>query len=78
MAVCEKQGSISSGAPSPSPPLSTDQLGGPLVEPSLTTGEAIEKYQVVAQKVKPLCQVVKRHTVSCCALGKAIVQFIGL
>ncbi|CAK9208187.1 unnamed protein product [Sphagnum jensenii] len=56
------KGSLSSGAPSPSPPLSTDQLGGPLVEPSLTTGEAIEKYQVVAQKVKALCQVIKCHT----------------
>jgi hypothetical protein len=55
MAVCEKQqqGSVSSsGALSPSPPLPTDQLGGPLVEPSLTTGEAIDKYQLVAQKVE--------------------------
>ncbi|KAH8935189.1 hypothetical protein BDL97_17G016600 [Sphagnum fallax] len=47
-----KQGSVSSsGALSPSPPLPTDQLGGPLVEPSLTTGEAIDKYQLVAQKL---------------------------
>ncbi len=55
MAVCDKQqqGSVSaSGALSPSPPLPTDQLGGPLVEPSLTTGEAIDKYQLVAQKVE--------------------------
>ncbi|CAK9867154.1 unnamed protein product [Sphagnum jensenii] len=51
--VVKQQGSVSSsGALSPSPPLPTDQLGGPLVEPSLTTGEAIDKYQLVAQKVE--------------------------
>ncbi|CAM6014740.1 unnamed protein product [Sphagnum balticum] len=71
------KGSISSGAPSPSPPLSTDQLGGPLVEPSLTTGEAIEKYQVVAQKVKPLCQVIKRHTTLVMEVQEIILQGIS-
>ncbi|BBN05282.1 CCR4-NOT transcription complex subunit 1 [Marchantia polymorpha subsp. ruderalis] len=38
-------------APSASPPLPTESLNSSVVEPSVTTGEAIEKYQVVVQKL---------------------------
>lgn len=43
-----------------SPPLPVEQLGFTTQEPILTTGEALEKYNQVAQKVKVSIQVVHR------------------
>lgn len=37
--------------PSSTPPLPADYVGSTAQEPSLTTGEALEKFSVVAQKV---------------------------
>lgn len=46
------QGTSNPGAFSPPPPLPIEQLGPAMVESSLTTGEVMEKYHLVAQKVR--------------------------
>lgn len=47
--ICFQESGISS-QPQPSPAV-TERPGSNLSEPSLTTGAALEKYQIVAQKV---------------------------
>ncbi|KAJ7514921.1 hypothetical protein O6H91_23G065800 [Diphasiastrum complanatum] len=45
------KGAAPTASPSSSPPLPEDQIGSAAMEPSFTTGEAIEKYTLVAQKL---------------------------
>lgn len=45
---CKESGASSQLLPSP---VSTERLGSSISEPSLTTRDALDKYQIVAQKV---------------------------